>query len=386
MKNMHVELSRGRRLNHSITQSLRLAVLAALLASACATPTPAPEPTPALPPEPPISEMYTRLSEQGGYFDSDNLISNETSYLHALDALRVRQISGGAYIGVGPDQSFSYIAEIKPQLAFIIDIRRDNMLQHLMFRSLFQRSRNRMEFLSGLIGADVPGDITRWTGKPIEEIVAVLDSAMRSPATFAKWSAQVIEDAKATGITLSEADISTIQGFHREFHQLGLQIRYTSKNRPPRLSYPTMEQLILETDRAGAKSSYLSSEERWRTIRDMQVANRIIFVTGDLSGATALRNIGNYLRERNIPVSVFYTSNVEQYLFQFGTFPDFAANTSTLPFAPNGVIIRSYFNRAGGHPFAVAGHISVQLVQTASDFVRRTNAGGYTSYFELVNY
>jgi hypothetical protein len=330
--------------------------------------------------------MYAKLSEQGGYFDSDNLISNETSYLHALDDLRSRGVRGGAYIGVGPDQSFSYIAEIKPELAFIIDIRRDNMLQHLMFRSLFLRSQNRMEFLARLIGADIPGDMSRWTGKPLEEILAVLDSAMRSPTTFAQSSAQVIEDAKATGITLSDADVATIQTFHREFNQLGLHIRYTSKNRPPRLSYPTLEQLVLERDRAGAKSSYLATEERWQTVRDMQAANRVIFATGDLSGPQALRAIGNYLRARNIPVSVFYTSNVEQYLFQFGTFADFAANTATLPFASNGVIIRSYFNRAGGHPFAVVGHLSVQLVQNASEFVQRTNAGGYTSYFELVNY
>ena len=143
---------------------------------------------------------------------------------------------------------------------------------------------------------------------------------------------------------------------------------------------------MLEHDRTGAKGSYLSTEERWRTVRDLQKDNRVIFVTGDLSGPQALRSIGNYLRERNIPLSAFYVSNVEQYLFQFGTFADFAANTATLPFAPNGVIIRSYFNRAGGHPFAVVGHISVQLVQNASEFVQRTAAGGYTSYFELVNY
>ena len=206
------------------------------LVAACAPAAPPVPPAPSRPPEPPISELYGKLSEQGGYFDSDNLISNETSYLHALDDLRTKAVRGGAYIGVGPDQSFSYIAEIKPELAFIIDIRRDNMLQHLMFRSMFLRSTNRMDFLARLIGADIPGDIKRWTGKPIEEIVAVLDSAMRSPATFLRVSAEVVEDAKATGIPLSEADIATMIGFHHEFHQLGLQIRYTSKNRPPRLS------------------------------------------------------------------------------------------------------------------------------------------------------
>ena len=84
-----------------------------------------------------LGEVYKRLSEQAGYFDSDNLISNETSYLHALDDLRAMNVKGGAYIGVGPDQSFSYIAEIKPAIAVMIDIRRDAMLQHQIFRSQF---------------------------------------------------------------------------------------------------------------------------------------------------------------------------------------------------------------------------------------------------------
>ena len=363
-------------------------VLAAALLGACA-PTAQKAAIPAQLPskqaEPSLSEMYGKLSEQGGYFDSDNLISNETSYLHALDVVRARGVKGGAYIGVGPDQSFSYIAEIKPELAFIIDIRRDNMLQHLMFRSLFQRSRNRMEFLAGLTGAVVPGDVDKWTNRPINDIVAALEGAERTTAEFARWSALVRADAKATGINLSEADIATIERFHLEFHQLGLAIRYTSKNRPPRMSYPTLSQLLLEQDRAGAQSSYMATEERWQYIKEMHQTNRLVLVTGDLSGPQALRGIGNYLRERNIPISVFYTSNVEQYLFQFGTFNDFAANVATLPFAGNGVIIRSYFNRGGGHPFAVMGHMSVQLVQNASEFIERTKNGGYVSYYELVN-
>ena len=78
--------------------------------------------------------LVERLSEPGGYFDTDNLISNETSYLHVLGALRERGVSGGAFIGVGPDQGFAYIAQVRPNIAFMIDIRRDNLLQHLFSR------------------------------------------------------------------------------------------------------------------------------------------------------------------------------------------------------------------------------------------------------------
>src|SRR5262245_31633266 len=87
-----------------------------------------------------FAALSARLSEPGGYFDSDNLISNETSYLHVLGKLREFNVTNGVYIGVGPDQNFTYIAKIRPRMAIIIDIRRDNLLQHLLFKSLFVRA------------------------------------------------------------------------------------------------------------------------------------------------------------------------------------------------------------------------------------------------------
>ncbi|HEY8507006.1 MAG TPA: hypothetical protein VIL32_01545 [Steroidobacteraceae bacterium] len=355
------------------------ACLASALAGACAPPTGSRQIA-----DRSYAELYNALSEDGGFFDSDNLISNETSYLHALDDLRAYGVRGGVFIGVGPDQGFSYIAEIRPELAIMIDIRRDAMLQHLMFRALFRHSRNRMEYLAGLIGAQV-FNLDAWTGRPIDEIVAVLDTAQRTEAEFTRWSSLILGDASASGIALEAKDVSTIQRFRREFFSSGLSLRYTSHNRPPRLSYPTLRQLITERDLAGNQSSYLATEDRWRIVRDLQLRNRVLVVTGDLAGPHAIRAIGDYLRTNGLTVSAFYTSNVEQYLFQFGTFEDFAGNTAALPFAPNGVIIRSFFNRAGWHPRAQPGHISVQLVQPAAEFLQKIETGGYGSYFELVN-
>ncbi|HEX6070025.1 MAG TPA: hypothetical protein VFZ18_09375, partial [Longimicrobiaceae bacterium] len=56
-----------------------------------------------------FAAVVARLSEPGGYFDTDNLISNESSYLHVMEGLRRLGVRGGAYLGVGPDQNFSYI-------------------------------------------------------------------------------------------------------------------------------------------------------------------------------------------------------------------------------------------------------------------------------------
>src|SRR3954468_3361212 len=96
-------------------------------------------------PDTSFARLVARLSEPGGFFDSDNLISNETSYLHVLQAMQRLGVRGGAYLGVGPDQNFSYIAAVRPSIAIMVDIRRDNLLEHLLFKALFEMSRTRVE-------------------------------------------------------------------------------------------------------------------------------------------------------------------------------------------------------------------------------------------------
>ena len=91
----------------------------------------------AAPPQASFASRIEQLSEPEGEFDTDNLISNEQAYLDVIPALRAAGTSGGAYIGVGPDQNFSYIASVRPAIAFIVDRRRDNLLLHLLFKALF---------------------------------------------------------------------------------------------------------------------------------------------------------------------------------------------------------------------------------------------------------
>src|SRR5690348_10166712 len=121
--------------------------------------------------------VVARLSEAGGYFDSDNIVTNEASYLHVASQLTKVGVHGGVYIGVGPDQNFSYIALIHPAVAFMLDVRRDNMLEHLLYKSLFALSRNRLEFLLRLLGKPVPSDVDAWANRPIADILAFVNGA-----------------------------------------------------------------------------------------------------------------------------------------------------------------------------------------------------------------
>jgi hypothetical protein len=325
-----------------------------------------------------------RLSEAPGYFDSDNLISNETSYLHAVSHLRSGRVSGGAYIGVGPDQSFSYIAAIRPSVAFMIDIRRDNLLMHLMFKALFERSRNRLEFLSRWTGRMVPADVRSWDGAPIDRILAAVDSLTVDPAGAETDS--IVAAVRRYGVPLTLGDTTAIRRFHGEFVRHGLDLRFTSTGRQPRWYYPTLRDLILERDLDGRQSSYLASEDGWRVLKDLEARDRIIPVVGNLAGSTAFPAIGREVAARRETVSALYVSNVEMYIWRDGSFDTFAANAARLPRTERSVIIRSFFG--GGfagqsHPLRKDPHVSTQLVQTLDDFANRQREG-WSSYWDLV--
>src|SRR6185436_19334302 len=121
-------------------------------------------------------KTFLRLSEPAGYFPSENVVSNETSYLHVLDAMRRIGVKGGAYIGVGPDQNFSYVAAIRPEVAFMFDIRRDAMLEHQLFKAVFAMSRNRLEYLCVLTAKPAPANVTAWKDSSIKSLIALLDT------------------------------------------------------------------------------------------------------------------------------------------------------------------------------------------------------------------
>lgn len=334
-----------------------------------------------------FARLVVRLSEPGGYFDSDNLISNEASYLHVMGALSRNGVEGGAYVGVGPDQNFSYIARIRPRVAIVIDIRRDNMLQHLLFKSLFGMSRNRMEFLSLLFGRPAPPNVQSWSTRRAEHMADWLERAGVDSARFARTRAEVRRRALATGIPLDSNDLAKIADNHAAFVAEGPSLRFTSSGRGPRPYYPTYRRLMLETDLDGAQSSYLASEAAFQFVRRLQADNLVIPVVGDLAGDHAVREIGRFLRERGDALSAFYTSNVEFYLVRNGQFDAWAQNAAALPRDRRSVIIRSYFGGyyGGAHPAAVPGYFSTQLLQSMDSFVKEFEDGGYGSYFDVIS-
>ena len=330
-----------------------------------------------------LGALVARLSDAGGYFDTDNLISNERGYQQVLGAMDRIGVRGGAYIGVGPDQNYTYIANTHPRIAFVVDIRRDNMLEHLLFKALFAASANRAEYLALWTGRPVPANIASWANRPIDAIVAWIDSTRATPASIAHARALASDLVKQSGITLSAKDLATIARFHDAFIADGLSLQFTTDGRAPRPYYPTLRQLVLEHDANGRQRGYLASEAAFQRIKSMHRRNLIVPVTGDLAGAGTLAGIGGYLAAHGERVSVLYVSNVEDYLIRAGTFASYVGAVRMLPRDTNAVIIRSYFG-GGGHPESTPEYYATQLLQRADRFVADSNVAGVPRYRDLV--
>jgi hypothetical protein len=357
------------------------AVALVLAAGACNGQTPAARST-----QSDFARLVQQLSEPDGYFDTDNLISNETSYLHVMGKMREMGVTGGAYLGVGPSQNFSYIAQIRPRIAFIVDIRRDNLLHHLLYKALFELSGNRVEYLAMFFGRPIPDDATQWSGRSIQDLVAYFDGQPARPDLVDEYRKRIDERVLGFGLELSDADRATIRRFHDTFIRAGLGLRFNSFGRAPQPYYPTFRQLLLERDLTGKQVNYLAREADFQAVKSMQHANRVIPVVGNLAGRHAVGAIGDYLSEIGQQVSAFYTSNVEFYVMGDGAFRQFADNLVGLPRSEQGVIIRSVF---GGmfrmrHPQAVPGYYSTQVLQTMESFAREHESNGFLSYQDLV--
>lgn len=329
--------------------------------------------------------LVNRLSEAGGFFDTDNLISNETSYLHVLGPMRQMGVEGGAYIGVGPDQNFSYIAEQRPYLAFIIDLRRDNLIHHLLLKALFHEAGSRAEYLALLFGREVPRDDT-WYEAPVGEILAHLETAPGGPGTAqAETALERIRTVVETfGLELGAEGWSTLDRFHRTFIEEGASLRFTSFGRPARPFYPTFGELLMETDLEGEAGSYLARRDDFLFLKALQEANRVIPVVGDLAGPSALRAVGDEVRRRGLVVRAVYTSNVEYYLWGSGTFAAYAGTLADLPMDAHSVLIRSVFPNTATHPHTVPGYHSTQSLVPLEEMRGVIRGAGYRGYQDLV--
>lgn len=300
----------------------------------------------ALPDSLPTSAFWTLsgdLSEENGYFQSDNLVSNEIQFQRVIPDLTKSARAGRVYLGVGPEQNFSYIAALKPAMVFIVDVRRGNLQLHLMYKALFELSTDRADFVSRLFSKKRPAGLTAESSA--QDIFAAYEKVETDDESLYKANLAAIDDhlVKTRGLKLTEEDLKGIEYVYYQFFYYGPSIQYWSTGGSGRggRTAPTFADLMMAEDGSGRSRSFLASEENFTFLKQLEAKNLLVPVVGNFAGKKALRGVGGYIREHSAVVSAFYVSNVEQYLGRSGVWGDFCANVATLPLDESSTFIRS---------------------------------------------
>jgi hypothetical protein len=300
--------------------------------------------------------LLSEISEPGGYFRiTDNYTSNEREVGEVQTLLRERGIQGGVYLGVGPEQNFSYIAAIRPDMAFIVDIRRQAVIQHLMFKALFELADDRAEFIALLFSLPRPEGLGR--GTPIQQIWQAFAAAEMDRAAAERTYARIVERLTEThGFALTAEETAQLESVFEAFQWYGPAITTRGSAAGRRGNQVTFADLTgWAHDAAGQPQSFLASEDHYQYIKALQEKNLIVPASGDFAGPKTIRGIGEYLRTRGGAVSAFYVSNVEQYLFQDRKSGAFYANVAALPMTDDTVFIRPYALRRVWDPARRSG-------------------------------
>ena len=307
--------------------------------------------------------LMREYSEPGGTFRSENLVSNETSLQYVLPDLVARLPRGGVYVGVAPDQNFTYVAALRPDVAFVVDIRHQNAMEHLMYKALLESSRDRAEFRAKLFARAPLTGVD--TASSAEQLFDALD---RQPPDSARFRANLRAILDRLGrvhrFALSDSERTLVACVYGAFFTEGpgLTYGYSTQCRNPGIygygygsrrgfgrtgrggpGMPTWYGLATGTDGDGRAWSYLASESAFRAVKSMEERNLIVPLTGDFAGPLALRSVGRWARAHGATIRVFYVSNVEQYLFEDGAAAKrFYATLETWPLDSASTFIRSY--------------------------------------------
>lgn len=327
------------------------------------------------------ASLVTSLSEPDGPFFSDNYVSNETSYLQVDELLAQKGELGGVYLGVGPEQNFTYIAETRPKLAFIVDIRRQNLVLHLLYRALFEGARTRAEMVATLIGRpyDEAGD--PGAGASIDQVLAHAEKKPADEAAFAAMHAKV-RDKVESFFHLNAADKKSLESTHRAFFKGGLELRFELKEQNGR-KYPTLRELLAAKDQAGKATGFLASEDAFRFVQDLEKSGRVIPLVGDFAGDRALPGLAAYLAKEKLVVSAFYTSNVEQYLLEPALWAKWTRNVAALPLDDKSLFVRCYLDQGKKHPQEMKGHRTATVLTPIKDFLDRNQKKAFKDFFHV---
>jgi hypothetical protein len=186
-----------------------------------------------------------------------------------------------------------YVAAIKPKVAFIFDIRRQNLVELLMYKALFGNLAGspgvRLEVVSRR-----PVKLIGPSSSPSELLVEI--NATRPDAALHTQTLQAIRDrlTRVHQFRLNADDLEKIGYILSVFYKGGPRMDYAYASRSPNASVPSFYNLWWPTDGRGKNWSFLANEGKLsNSSRAMQEKNLIVPVVGDFAGPKPSRLSGN---------------------------------------------------------------------------------------------
>jgi hypothetical protein len=233
-------------------------------------------------------------SEANGYFRSDNLTSNELLFQNVVGDLVKRTRPGRVYLGVGPEQNYTYMAAVRPAMAIIFDIRRGNLDLQLMYKALFELASDRADFVSMLFAKPRPAGLTS------KSTVVQIFSAFSESATSETLYQQTL---KAIDANLTRTHAFPVPAI--DLDGIG---RCITRSIGPVL--PSSQRDVRRTDDRHRRRAAIAATWPARKLpvsEEAQSQNLVIPVVGDFGGPKAIRAVGAYSR-RTTPWSARSTS------------------------------------------------------------------------------
>ena len=304
---------------------------------------------------------------------ADNFVTNEDSIPAILGELASRAEKTSVYLGVGPDQNFSMIAQARPALAFVVDFRRRNLLLHLIHKAIFALSPDRVTYLQRITCRN-PAELDR--DAPVERLVEAFQAAAYSRSNQLEWirdvrvllePLEIIRDDEWQELAIMQTRLAG-PGLNAKFLALPM--------------YPTSARLILAKGVDGERRHFLSNEPFYQTVRELQRNDRLVPIVGDFAGSRTFSALGDWLQARRFQVGVFYVSDVEFFLIRQGGFASYLANLERIPWSKSAVLVRTS-TREIDHPRRVRGDSSTTILESDTAFLKRARDGRVISVDDL---
>lgn len=236
------------------------------------------------------------------------------------------QNRGGALLGVGSDQNYTFAAIARSELVFLLDY--DAIVVHI--------HRVNQAFIKA---EDTPdGFVERW-----------------NPENRAK-SLEIIE-AEWKGDPMAETYKRTLRSLNR------IMYRHYTQTRDPSPS---------------GQTSWLRDKAKYDYVKGLWEQGRVRTLKGDMLGPNAMTGVGKALTELGVPMRIYYTSNAPNAWGGHLT-PEYKRNSLSFPMDERSIVLQAL---GWTNEFGQQGHWHFN-VQDGPEFQRKLGLDGYQKLWQI---